>query len=147
MSQKQKGAATQRRLKLTSLSRPTDGEWIAAQDLEGVEFKVRPLHYGPFVMALQLATARLMRKYPGDRRAPPDETERLNGELYADHLLIDWRGFDEPYSAEVARKYLVDPDYQALRNEVRFAATVASRPQAEFVEVSSGNSQPASTGN
>lgn len=148
MTDKKKAAPkTERRMKLASLRKETDGEWIAAQDLEGVEFKVRPLHHGPFVMALQLATSRLMRRYPGDKRAPPEETERLNGELYAEHLLLDWKGFDEPYSPDLARRLLTDPGYQVLRNEVRFAAQVASRAQAEFVEVAAGNSAPASDGN
>lgn len=153
MSNKNKTAPakTERRVKLSSLKKgnAADGEWVAASDpqLEGVELKVRPLHYGPFVMALQLATQRLMRKYPGNKAAPPEETERLNGELYAEHLLLDWKGFDEPYSPDLARQHLVDPAMHVLRNEVRFAAQVASRAQAEFVETAAGNSEPASGGN
>lgn len=153
MSNKNKPAPvkTERRVKLASLKKvnAADGEWIPASDpqLEGVELRVRPLHYGPFVTALQLATSRLMRTYPGNKSAPPEVTERLNGELYAEHILLDWKGFDEPYSRDAAFAYLTDPAMHVLRNEVRFAAQVASRAQAEFVDQAAGNSAPASDGN
>jgi hypothetical protein len=144
-------AKTEKRVKLSSLAArdPREGEWVPASDpqLEGVELKVRPIHYGPFQQALQIATAKLARKYPGNKQVPPEETDRLNGELYAEHLLLDWRGFDEPYSPAVARESLTAPAMHVLRNEVRFAATVASRATVEFVEAAAGNSEPASGGN
>lgn len=153
MSTKNRAAQvkTERRVRLASLASadPREGEWVPASDpaLEGVELRVRPVNYGPFQQALQLATAKLSRKYPGNKTVPPEESDRLNGELYAEHLLLDWRGFDEPYSPSLARQYLTAPAMHVLRNEVRFCAAVAARANVEFVETAAGNSVPGSDGN
>ena len=145
---------TEKKVKLASLlanaERERDGEWGGAIHPElaagGVRFKVRSLRYGPFQADLKQANLRFSRKYQ-NKPIPPEEAAKVDGELYAKHLLLDWDGFDEPYSPARAHELLILPAAHLLRTEIQALAEVVARTEVEFVEAVAGNSEPASDGN
>lgn len=132
----------------TDVRRAKDGEWIECPELgEGVALKVRSLDYAPFKVALRQAQLRFARIYPGDKIPPPDEEDAKNGELYAEHLLLGWRGFPEdPYSPELAREALTDVSHRALRAAVASCARQVGELKVEQAETIAGNSKPVSGG-
>lgn len=118
----------------------TDGEWIECPELgDGVALKVRSLDYVPFKVALRAAQMRFGRIYPGEKVAPPDEEDVKNGDLYAEHLLLDWRGLDVPYSPEVAKEVLTDVSHRALRAAVSASARQVGDMRAEQAKAVAGN--------
>ena len=143
-------------IKLTSLRadtrRENDGDWIEIPDLPGVSLKVRGTAYGPFQTARSLLLAKWARKYPRD--VPPANVEyEGNGRLYADHILLGWRGFasddgaDLPYDAHTAEQILLDPAYRELHEHIRYAMTRVSQVETEYVEAAAGNSERSSDNN
>jgi len=137
-------------LKLQSLRADTakenDGDWRDLPDLPGVYIKVRSIHYGPFTIARNLATQKLSRKYGRGKIIPPEVDAEVSGELIADHLLLDWRGLDEPYSPETARRVLTDYGFREFAAMILTASTEIGRAETEFVEDARGNSAPLSAG-
>ncbi|MCU0731648.1 MAG: hypothetical protein MUE84_08675 [Hyphomonas sp.] len=122
------------------LSRENDGDWIAANEIgEGVQFKVRGLSYEPYTQAQDRLRARFLRKYP-DGDIPVAESEPAAGELLAKHILLDWKGFDVPYSEDTAMDALTDVSQRLLRNAVILCASRVMRANIEFVETEGKNS-------
>lgn len=120
-------------------TREREGEWVAIVDLPGVELKVRSINYPAFDLAMKNEQQRLFRKY--GRKPIPDEVSiALNGKLYAEHLLLDWRGFDETFSTDLAHELLTDVAYRDLVGHVLWASMQVGRVETEFVELAVGNS-------
>lgn len=61
------------------------------------------------------------------------------GRVYADHILLEWEGFDVPYTPEAARETLTDPAFRALVNHVDYAADRVSQLEIEFTEQAAKN--------
>ena len=137
-------------VKLSSLRadtrRENDGDWVEIPELPGVALKVRGYAYGPFQNAKSQVEAKWARRSGGRDSIPSDETFKANGRLYARYLLLDWRGFDEPYEVELAEQILIDPGYRELHDYIRYATNKVSQVDAEFVEGASGNSDRSSDG-
>ncbi len=131
-------------LKLSSLksdrARTDAGDWIEIPDWPGVAVRVRGLSHPAYVYARDQVNRRLARKHKGDAAGPAemrqrdDERLRLNGEILAEHVLLDWRGFDEEYSAERALAMLSDPAMELLIGNVTWAAAQVGQAKAEFSE-------------
>jgi hypothetical protein len=136
-------------VKLSSLRadtrRENEGAWVDIPELPGVSLRVRGFSYGPFQAAKSIVLARWARKYGRDP-APPDVEFRENGRLYHDHLLLEWKGFDEPYDPDLASQVLVDPAYRELHEHIRYATNKISQIDTEFVEGAAGNSGRSSDG-
>lgn len=138
-------------LKLESLAanreKENDGDWVVIPDLGGaVSLKVRSLHFAPFVAARAVAQRRFNMRYK-DGNIPEDELNSRLGALAAEHLLIDWTGFDKKYSPEIAASTLSDPAYRDLVGHVLWAAMQVGAAKAEFIEDASKNSATPSAGN
>lgn len=128
-----------------NLKRETDGDWIDIPDLPGVALLVRSFHYGPFQAAKQQIEQKWARQYAG-RGAPPEIVFRANGRLYAAHLLLGWRGFDQPWNEAVAEETLTDPEFRELHEHIRYASNRVSEIETEFVEAAEKNSARSSAG-
>ena len=121
-----------------NLSAERDGDWQDAALIPGVSFKVRSTNYAPYVAARSKALQEIQKKYPtGD--VPPDETAAVFGGLLADHLLLDWRGFDADYSPDEARAVLTDETFRPLREAVATCAAMVGQRDIEFVEDAAKN--------
>jgi len=140
----------ERTISLQSLRADTakenDGDWRDLPEYPGVSIKVRSIHYGPFTIARTLANQKLSRKYGRGKIVPPEVEAEVNGELIADHLILDWKGIAEPFSVEQARLVLTDPGYREFSAAIVIAATEIGRAEIEFTEDARGNSAPLSAG-
>lgn len=136
-------------IKLSSLkaggARERDGEWIDIPDLPGVKLKVRGTGYGPFQAAKGIVEQRWVRRY-GKEAVPIEVQLEDNGKLYLDHIVLGWEGFDVPYSAEEARKYLLDPEMRELHDHIRYAMGRVASARIEFAEEAEKNSPAPSAG-
>jgi hypothetical protein len=129
----------------SDLKKEDDGDWIEIPDLPGVSLKVRSFNFGPYRIARDQLIQRTARKY-GRKPVPPEENEIEFGKMYAQYLLLDWKGFDIDYSAAAAREALSDPAFRDLRRHVEYAASQVAQAEVEFVEDALGESKPASAG-
>lgn len=127
----------------SDLAKEQDGAWIEIPELPGVALLSRSVHYQPYVRARDAALRRLQKR---TEPVTSQEEAEITGTLYADHLLLGWRGFDEPYDADLARRLLVDPAYRDLRVHEAYAASQVGRAEVEFVEDARKNSAAPSAG-
>lgn len=124
----------------TDRVRQSEGEWIDIPDWPGVAFRVRSLSHPPYVFARDRLNRKLARLHPGnpgdaaDQRRRDDERSRLHGELLAEHVLLEWRGFDMPYSAALAEDVLTDPTHEQFMANLTWAASRVGQGKAEFAE-------------
>jgi len=125
------------------LVKEADGEWIDIPDLPGVALKVRSVNFPAYKTARDLAVQRLARKH-GKKPIPEKEMAEVSGRLFAEHLLLGWRGFDVDYTPELALEVLTDPAYRELRAHVEWAAAQVGHAEVEFVEDLAKNSETAS---
>lgn len=125
------------------LARVRDGDWIDIPDLPGVRLLVRGFGYGPYQQQKSLIEMRWVRKYGRDP-VPPEVAYRANAQLYADHILLGWEGFDTPYTAETALETLLDPAFHELHEHIRYAGAKVGITQAEFLADAEKNSDPPS---
>ncbi len=121
------------------LGRERDGDWVPIPDLPGVELKVRGFNYGPYLQQKSLIEMRWVRKYGRDP-VPPEIAYRANAQLYADYILLDWKGFDVAYAPETALETLLDPAYRELHDHIRYAGMKVGLVEADFVEDAEKNS-------
>ncbi len=74
-----------------------------------------------------------------------EDRERINGILLLNTALLDWKGIEddagnpEPYSKEVAKKYLMQAEFEPFRNAVLWAATVVAEQGQSEIEEDAGN--------
>jgi hypothetical protein len=120
------------------------GDWIESTSIPGVSFKVRSINYPPYTVARNMLFQRLRRKYGA--KTPEDVMTSELGKLYAEYLLLDWKGLDEPYSADQAMAVLSDPEFRDVVAAVEAAAGEVGQPEIEFVEDTTKNSGAPSAG-
>jgi hypothetical protein len=126
------------------LKRENDGDWVPYSELgSDVAFKVRALSYGPYQTKRDREQKRLTIRYP-DGQYPQEESDRIDGQLLAEDILLDWRGFDVPYSPDTALDTLSDPAYREVRFGVKTCAIRIANIKIEFVENAVKNSAPPS---
>jgi hypothetical protein len=127
------------------LDRETKGDWIEYEEWPGVAFNVSSLHLPAYQTARDLMFKRLGRTYKGTI-VPQTVMSAELGKLYAKHILHNWRGFDEVYSADVALEMLSDPEYRSVVAAVEYCAGKVSDIDVEFVEEEVKNSGKPSVG-
>ena len=134
----------------TDMRKVNDGEWVDIPDLPDgdggtVAFKVRGFAYGPFQAENSIVRGKWARRYENrNEPVPPEVSTRDLARLYAKYLLLDWRGFDEPYSPDLAEEMLASPG--EFFGHVLYAIQQVSRTEAEFVEDAAKNSERSSGG-
>jgi hypothetical protein len=126
-------------VKLSSLAVTANeqGDWEDCPTIPGISFCVRPINYPAFAIARDHWMQRLRRKH--GESIPPDVSSAALGRLCAEHILLDWKGFDEPYTKERAAELLTNPEYQELTAGVIAAAIAASTAKLEYVEGAAKN--------
>lgn len=131
------------------IRRETDGDWVEIPDLPGVALKVRSFAYGPFQMQKSIVEGKWNRRYGRDP-VPIEVSLPENGKLYAQHILVDWRGLvdddGKPVPIEQAEDILSDPAFRELHEHIRYAGTKLAQIEAEFVEDAAKNSGRSSGG-
>lgn len=135
-------------IKLDSLKSDTAkreaGDWIEIPDLEGVAFRVRGFTYKPYEVARD-AMIRRKNKALNGKPWPTDDRQACLGKLYAEHLLLGWRGFDVEFSRDRAEELLCDPAYREnFYEHVEWAIGRVGQAQVEFAADAAGNSGPVS---
>lgn len=126
-----------------------DGTWVEIPDLPDgdggvVAFLVRGASCAEYQAALSDLQRRQVQKYRSLDAVPPDIRNRDSARLIAKHLMLDWRGFDEPFSRELAEEMLMAPG--EFVGHVSYAITQVQRTEAEFVEDAAKNSGRSSAG-
>lgn len=122
---------------LVDVDKEASGEWQPSLKWDGVEYLVRSLHYPPYLTELQL----LNQKFSRRRTVPLAERSVEEGKLLHKHILLDWRGFDEPYTKERAKEIFSGPQGREFATDVQNAALMVAQIVAEFVEDAAKNSE------
>lgn len=114
------------------------GEWKEAVEWPGVAFKLRSIEYGPYRIARDQLAQKLFRQYK--RKSIPQEVAAKEfGKLYAQYLLIDWRGLDVSYSPERAEEVLCDPEYRKIVRVIEYLAGEVGEQDIQFTEETAKN--------
>lgn len=109
-----------------------DGVWVDSVAIPGVRFHVRPMNNVDYQKAAAFEGQKLRRKYGAN--PPEDAFVKVIGKLIVEHILLDWDGFDIPYSKEKAESSLCDPKYLPLREAIEAAAEIAREPSFEYCD-------------
>lgn len=117
------------------------GDWVDnIPEMEGVRLKVRGSGNSDWRKLEHRLLAAVPRKKRVGGRLDPDEQDRITSECMFACGLIDWDGFENddgtalPYSKDVARKLLFEPEYQRYRFGVLWACNVVAEQRNENVE-------------
>ena len=114
------------------LQRENQGDWVDIPpelfaDGDGVLLKVRAFSYQPYQIARNKIVQKWSRSY-GREPIPLDVAFKADGKLYADFILLDWKGLDGddgkpmPYTKEMAEDLLTNPEFRIFQNAVQYAA-------------------------
>jgi hypothetical protein len=135
----------------SDLVRENEGDWVDIPDLPGVSLKVRSVEASDYRMARDIVVQKFARKY-GRKPIPPDVQTVAFGKLYAEYLLLDWKGIVDDggqpivLTKDVAREHLTDPEYRRLVQAVEWAAGTIAEADLEFIADASKNSvKPSAT--
>ena len=130
----------------SDLKREYEGDWIAHPAYPGGAFHVSSFNKPEYEIAKDLLGQRIAREYRGKPRPTSAESQAFFGVLYAEHILHDWRGLEFPYSPELARECLPNPEYRLLYEVVEWCANQLAVVEVEFVEDAAKNSEQPSAG-
>ena len=137
-------------IKLSSLkadlARESAGDWIEYPLWAGAAFNVSSFHKPEYQTARDLLVARMSRESRGKKQPTGAETRAAYGELFCEHILHGWRGFDIVYTPDTAREILTDPAYRVIYDAVEWCAGQLALVEAEFVEDAGKNSEQPSAG-
>lgn len=127
---------------------PDIGGWVPmddfSDDFKGVKLKVRAAGNIEF----ERLNARLFRELPADQKAEgvvdPEDRNRINAELLAETILLDWVGFEHggepvPYSKEMARKLVFTPKALIFRAAIVWASERLQKLGEESLEADEKN--------
>ena len=126
------------------LKKEEEGEWIESDLLKGVSFKVRSPQCDRFQVANSAMMRELSQKYK-DAVPPPSEIDARIGKLYAEHILIDWKGIVDDEGKEIAlleslrEEVLTDPAHRILRGAIEGAARRVALVDPKFEETAAKN--------
>lgn len=116
------------------------GDWVDIPDLPGVALKVRSINAPAYQVARGLLMQKLRRKHGQDKPIPVNDLTVALGALYAEHLLLDWRGLADdndqplPFSTELSTSLLTNPEYRNLVQHVAYAAGRVGERDVEFTD-------------
>lgn len=117
----------------TDIAKAAAGIWVGdIPDFEGVRLKVRPSNnpdYRQLYSQLVETTPRHLKRAGVVKDY--DTKVSISARCLADTVLLDWEGFEDdkdkpvPYSPELAKQWLLDPEMAAFRDAVAYAGSVA----------------------
>jgi hypothetical protein len=124
----------------TDLEAEVEGKWFSLMLIDGVKVKVARINNPNYKKAF----TRLYKPYVKQtmRGSSIDQAiqERIQTDLLIDTLLKDWSGMpgengvEVPYSKELARELVTDPELRELRDEILGFAEEFEAYQKEIVE-------------
>jgi hypothetical protein len=117
----------------SDMTKVEGGVWIGdIPDMGDLRLKVRPIGNPDYLRVLsQLTDTAPRHTKRGGRIIDHAVKASIAARTLADTVLLDWEGLEDddgkplPYSAEIAKKMLLDPEYVAFRNAVSWAGSVA----------------------
>lgn len=129
------------------VNRAEQGDWVSdVPELEGVRLKVRGLSNPDFQRVVDKLTAAVPRHKRVNGRIDPVERDRIGGQALAQTILLDWDGLTQedgsvlPYSPDLARKLLTEPEFRVFRDGVTWAAQQVADTRAVSTEEDGKNS-------
>jgi hypothetical protein len=106
------------------LKKEVEGQWFPLSMIDGVEVKVARAGNPNYKKALR----RLMKPYAKSihrgKDLAPEVEERIQTDLLVETILLDWKGMPGengktvPYSQDLAKMLLNDPELKELRDEI-----------------------------
>lgn len=131
---------------LVNVQAENEGEWQDSSEFPGVQYLLRSVHYPPYTIERDMELAKLGRKY--GKQGPPDHVVKsLLGRLFAKHLLLDWRGFDDaPYTKTMVAELLPKRDARKIVEDISYCAGRVGQGEIDQIEEIAGNSPNASDG-
>ena len=126
--------------------RQENGAWVDdIPEMEGLRLKVRGSNNADW----RRLQARLMDAVPRKKkiggRLDPDEQDRIMSSCILSCCLLDWDGLEDdngkpiPYSKEMAKKLLTEPQYRRFRDGVVWAASIVAENTVVEQEETAGN--------
>lgn len=123
-----------------------EGDWVGdIPEFGDVRLKVRGGNYPAFRNGL----AKAMRAVPKEGRDGagnilPSYAGPVLGQCMAEFILLGWENITDngepvPYSKDMATKWLTDPDFEAFRTAVYYAAARVGTDRQSSIERSMGN--------
>jgi hypothetical protein len=122
----------------SNTAKERDGDYIDIPEWPGVKLGVRSLELPAYKIAVDQLVQRYARRYKG-KNAPPDVRDSDLGKLLAEHILFDWSGFDQEYSAEFALDMMGSSEGRELVKQVIWAAAQVAEIEVEFVNDTAKN--------
>lgn len=118
------------------------GEWVGdIPRMADLRLKVRGSGSQAYTTVLsRLSNAVTLDERDRNGALTPAAAMRVMGQAAAEALLLDWDGLEDedgkplPYSKDLARKWLVDPDYRPILDAVVFASQVVENGRAKVQE-------------
>lgn len=133
-------------LKLQSLKADLDrehgGDWIPYKQPEWdepIELRVRAFSYPPYQAARSALLQKALQRSQTGKEMDDDERRTENARLLCDHILLDWKNIDAPFSKQKAFEVLSDPAYRELLIAVESCAARVAQIKAEFLETTEKN--------
>lgn len=132
--------------------RQEKGAWVGdIPELEGLKLLVRGIGNSDWRrLQTKLIEAIPRKKRVG--RMDIDEQDRIQSTCLLNTCLLDWEGLEDeegkqiPYSKDLARKLLFEPEYRKFRDSVIWAATYVAEQTAEEQKEVLGNLSTLSAG-
>lgn len=122
-----------------------NGAWRKAVGFPGIEFNLRGVGNAEW----ERLHSKLVSELPPEAKfadvLPKEHAERISVDVIVGACLLDWRGIEEedgsaiPYSADLARKLLSDPDMRKLKDSILATAGALSRETAAEREAAAKN--------
>lgn len=115
---------------MINADREMNGDWVPFPAWEGVRFRVRSTNYAPYKAALKAKQTEAALRYP--KGVPDAVTMAMMGELVAEHLLLEWQGFDVDYSPNAAMTMLSNPEFRTITGAILQCAETLTIPNIRF---------------
>lgn len=131
----------------TNIAAVEGGQWVdGLPEMGDLRLKVRGMDSVAYREAVAMALRRAPQKDRGkDGIVKMEMSERIAGEMLAEHILLDWQnmtvgGTPQPYDKSLAVKFLTDNAYAAFRYMVAGCASVVDREARVTEDAILGNS-------
>jgi hypothetical protein len=128
-------------IKLSSLKADLEteknGKWIDYPAWPGVSFHVASELSPEFTAARDAGIQEMARLYPGE--VPPEKRRDAVMQAYHDHILLDWKGLDEPLTPELKRQVFFDEEYRNVAGAVIWCSEQVARISLSYVEDTAKN--------
>lgn len=122
-----------------------EGQWVKLRD--DIEVQVRSIRSEQVRKVRQRAQRKYERLLPSQKwRFTPEQEDKIAEEVIVDAVLINWRNIEDengrplPYSRELARQLVTDPEMVVFREDIMTAAGLDETFRRELAEEIAGNS-------